>query len=196
MSLKELIIQTGLKSFYESDDVVLAILDHTKSIEFKKGEILTRQGDYSTKVGIIVSGIARWYREDADQVENVLQFFGEGDFVTSPFSFFSGDPAHGTLQAIEDLEIYYITKEDFESIGKLYPEFLAQSYKALSHIIMQFWSEKNRLLRLSAIERYLFFQERYAKIAHRISLGNVSAYLGMRQSSLSRVRREITENGW
>lgn len=187
------LVRDFLLEHISSPDLVLTLVRKSKMIRFRKGEVMIRAGERSHRIGIITRGIVRWYTENPGEEDSVFQFFGEGDFVTEPFSFFNNDVATGSLQAIEDTDIYYLERETFEMIGEKHPEFVTESYRLLSKTMMRFLNEKNTILRLTATERYLFFLKSHPKLAHRISLGNISAFLGMRQSSLSRVRREISQ---
>lgn len=194
MNNKKLLLYSNLADHFSSPEVIRAILSKSTVISFRKGDVLIGQGERCCQVGLVAKGIAKWYLIESGK-ESVLQFFGEDDFITGPFSFFQNEPTQGTIEALEDMDVYFITREQFDEIGDLYPSFLTESYQILSQTMMGFYREKNELLRLPAVERYLYFQDRYGKIANRISLGNISAYLGIRQSSLSRVRREISKNG-
>ncbi len=163
---------------------------HVKPIYFRRGDKIVRRGETCRNIYIIQSGIVRAYKDD-DKSENVYAFYREKEFFTSPNSFMHGVPSESFIEAIEDCKMYVLTWKDFEAIGEKYPPILAQAFQILSAQLAELLREKNHLLTLSATQRYLYFLEKHSDLVHRIPLGYISTYLGMRQSSLSRVRREI-----
>lgn len=195
MAINENLLTELLREYDIPQNIIELVMPHIEILEFKKGDVLIKHGESSKFVGLLYKGVVRWYQEMPDEQDSVFFFRQEGEFIAASSSFFNDDPAHGSFQALEDGALFYIDQNLFHEVSRKDPNFMTICYRILSRIMMEALNERNHLLRLTATERYLFFLETYPSLVHRISLGNISAYLGMRQSSLSRVRREVAQNG-
>ncbi|PHI21333.1 hypothetical protein CEQ90_02740 [Lewinellaceae bacterium SD302] len=161
-----------------------------RPVYLKRGEKIVQKGDICRDIYLVVKGILRAYKDDA-KADSVYAFYKENDFFTIHESFMDGIAAETNVEAIEDCELYVLSWEKFKKIGIEHPSVHTGTFKALSGQLANLLREKNRLLNLTATQRYLYFLKEYPELVHRVSLGHISSYLGMRQSSLSRVRRDI-----
>jgi CRP-like cAMP-binding protein len=64
-------------------------------------------------------------------------------------------------------------------------------YKIIARALMQKIDRRSPLVSEDATTRYLSFMEKYPKILNRIPLSYLASYLGITQSSLSRIRKNI-----
>lgn len=157
---------------------------------FKRGEKIICEGMICRNLFFIAKGVARAYKKE-EKVDNVFAFFQEGDYLICPASFMYGESCRMNVEALEDVKVYKLSWEDFKDIEKNHPQLNISIYQILTQKLILQLQEKNRLLNLTATERYMYFLENYPDLVHRVSLGQISVFLGMRQSSLSRVRRDI-----
>lgn len=174
-------------------EAVKRISECSVQLDLPKGKIICEQGEHCDWLGMVVSGMLRTYDLDEDRAEVVKTFHKENDFFTAPFSFFYGEPAKQSIQAIEPTRILYITRQQYEEIATDFPAFSTFVYRIFSDRFLSCLQEKDMLLSYSAMDRYLYFLEKHPDLVHRVALGYISSYLGMRQSSLSRIRREVSK---
>jgi CRP-like cAMP-binding protein len=179
-----------------SAKAVYRIRECSVQLDLPKGKIICEQGEHCDWLGLVVSGILRTYDLDEDRTEVVKTFHKENDFFTAPYSFFYGEPAKQTIQAIEPTRILYITRQQYEEITNDFPTFSTFVYRTFSNRFLACLQEKDLLLSYSALDRYLYFLEKHPDLMHRVALGYISSYLGMRQSSLSRIRREVSKGNF
>jgi CRP-like cAMP-binding protein len=77
-----------------------------------KGEMLVRQGQATTKVLIIRSGIVKCYITEDNQKEYILEFLGEGE-VLGEIEAICRSPAMCNVQTLTDVAVYLIDKPSF-----------------------------------------------------------------------------------
>lgn len=168
-----------------------SIREQSKLTIFKKKTHLLRLDETSKSVYFILKGGVRTYyiNEQGDDITSWLLF--EGDLAISVYSFFSQQPSFEAMEALEDcitltlsheaLSLLYRQHVEFNYIGR----YLTEQYYIRSE------AKANSLRMLSATERYLDLLKKQPQLLKRVSLGHLASYLGIKQSTLSRIRANI-----
>ncbi|UQB69803.1 Crp/Fnr family transcriptional regulator [Epilithonimonas zeae] len=165
----------------------------SKSITLKlnKNDHFWEMGKASKYVGFVKSGILRVYYNN-DKGDEVTHYLVEENHWLSDWD--NQDQSVipiANLQAITPCSFVAFLKKDWN--------LLLQSVDGLNDtiqkIIINHKSKKlerrSRLICEDTTERYLSFLEQYPNMVNRIPLSYVASYLGMKQPSLSRVRKNI-----
>jgi len=173
-------------------EIIEEIATRAKKVTYKRGDIIIRNGEMANWIGVITKGLVRGFSKVDNEIEKVWVLFKEHDYCVSPHSFYQDLPARGNLQALEDLELLTLSRIDHEYLSAKYPDFKTFTYKVLSRRMVYLVAEKNRLINMDASDRYQYFITTYPDLIARVSLGNISSFLGIRQSSLSRIRRNLS----
>lgn len=187
------------KEFYRTvlgingDELLNELAEHSKSRVVKKGEIIQEAGDTCIYTTFLVSGLFRGYFLD-----------GCGNEVTDCFAFLSGaplvanmgfkGPAVVSIEALENSEIIYIKTDIIHNIAATQMELANLHARMLSNTLQMHWENKVAVTTLSAKSRYMWFQEKFPGLIHRVSHKYVASFLGMTPVSLSRVRRSMRES--
>jgi CRP-like cAMP-binding protein len=123
-----------------------------------------------------------------------FHFFFDNEFVVEFNSFLSQKPSQMFIQAMEDSQVILLPKRDkiLESYAK------SHTWERFGRIIseMQFMHSSGRVqdfLFRNAEERYLNLLKEHPDIFQRVSLSNISSYLGIQGPSLSRIRKRISK---
>lgn len=96
--------------------------------QFSSAEFIIKEGVHGLNFYIIVSGLAKAYRLDAEGTEDILAFVGEGDCF-GEISLLTNKPTTANIQAAENTTCLVQTKEQFLLMTEQYPavmEFLRQ----------------------------------------------------------------------
>lgn len=160
---------------------------HLEECSFAKREMILREGVFCRYVWFVERGLVRhFWLEDGREI--VTSFSVEGHAVFSMDELYYGEPSQEYAQAAERVEAWRIPigelnrlfGENFElcNWGRIIHQ---NEYRRLHR------SHKERLT-LSAEARYEMFRAQFPDICARASLGDIASYLGMDQSTLSRVR--------
>ena len=173
-----------------SEDLEKELIAKSIPITVNKGEFLHKADSICKKTYWIQKGLLRtYYLKDGKEITDV--FASEGDWITSVQSFIKNEPDQNYLQAIEDSEVYALSKGDlmflFENFHEM--ERFGRISMSINYIRL---SEKLESYQFtSAKDKYVHFCKVYDSILHRLPLGMVASYIGITQETLSRIRKEI-----
>ncbi len=167
------------------------ILKKSKELKLKNNEYFSEAGKVAKQFGFIIEGIIRVCSFNNKGEEMTKYFIDENNIVVDLNSFDNSIPSSAYLQAISDCKIIVFSKQDWEE--------LLNTIIGLDNIVRKIISKAllRKVVRLSALisedatTRYLSFMEQYPNIVNRIPLSYIASYLGITQSSLSRIRKNI-----
>ncbi|EGK00768.1 Crp/Fnr family transcriptional regulator [Dysgonomonas gadei] len=181
------LLQFGNLSTQQTDLILSKAID----LELHKGECFWEVGKKSKYVGFLTNGILRVYYYN-DKGEETTNYFVEEKHWLSDWD--NPDKSVvpiANLQAITDCSFIAFSKKDWNELSKS----IAGLNDIIQKVIIKHKSKKlerrSPLISEDATERYLSFLEQYPNIVNRIPLSYVASYLGMKQQSLSRVRKTI-----
>lgn len=141
---------------------------------------------------LLEKGIVRAYAYDYDGNEITTEFFTEKDLVIVPTSLFQRAPAQENLQTVTDCVMWKIGFNDFQQLFHAIPGF--REWGRL-WFTTQLFSVKQRTLdmvRETATSRYIKLLKDKPEIVQYAPLKQIASYLGVTDTSLSRIRKEIT----
>jgi CRP-like cAMP-binding protein len=163
--------------------------DHlAERLEISPKTILLRKGEIAKHTYYLEKGCVRvWFDHNGKNV--TLNFFFEGDGVSSVDSFRNGTPSVYGIESIETCIIYKISKENFEYIMKESASF----NKRVEEETFKHLNQYQRLF-LSRIkdrpeERYKDLLKNEPEIIKRVPQHYIASYLGVSPVSLSRIRK-------
>ncbi|SIS97652.1 cAMP-binding domain of CRP or a regulatory subunit of cAMP-dependent protein kinases [Zobellia uliginosa] len=192
-------------SFFESiynhpnikkEDYKSIINAHTE-VEFSKNETILKEGKVSNAYYLIKKGMFRSFVIDYNGNEITTDFFGPNDILIEVASLFLRTPSKETIQALTDCEIYKIEFNDFQRLYGTIGGFTEWGRNWMSH---QLFMAKHRAVNMhvqSATQRYLNLVKDKPQIIKEVALKHIATYLGVTDTSLSRIRKEVlsqTEN--
>ncbi len=159
-------------------------------VSIKKGSTLLGKDERCTSLFFVTKGLVRgYYFKDGKEITN--WFAQEQEFATCFYAFISQSASFEFMEAIEDTTLIKI---DYADLQNLYKQF--SQTERIGRIITETYYIKleERILNLqfkTAKERYQTFVEKRPLLLQRASLGQIAAYLGITQETLSRIRTEI-----
>lgn len=157
--------------------------------QYSKGDKILKTGGYCNSLYFINRGLVKLSFE-TDESEFIMRFFQENILFTELESVTTYKPSKYAIIALEDIECSIIPYYKFEkqcrenqTISLFFNKFLTNA-----HINMM--NRISEMLEADAKTRYHYFLNQNPSIINRISLGDLSKYLGINQVTLSRIRRE------
>ncbi|MBA5629855.1 Crp/Fnr family transcriptional regulator [Moheibacter lacus] len=165
-----------------------------RRIKVSKNEFLLREGEVLNSYYVLESGLVRAFVHDFDNNEITTEFFVKNEIVIVPSSLFQRIPSKENLQAVTNAVLWKIEFDDFE---KLFDQI--EGFKDWGRLwfTFQLFSNKQRSLDMiteTATNRYLKLMKEKPSIVKSAPLKQIASYLGITDSSLSRIRREILYN--
>ena len=167
------------------------IIKSYKKIKIKKGDYLIKSGTIVKAYYFIISGFLRSYVIDFNGNEVTTNFFEKNDLILEENSFFMQVPSKEYIQATEDCVLWMKDLDTFNAHFKLY-----EAYRewGRSHLVRNFFALKERTFSMitdKASDRYLALIKSRPEIFQKTSLKNIASFLGITDTSLSRIRQEI-----
>ncbi len=164
--------------------------------KFKAGEIvrngyLLKKGAVCNESHFIEEGIMRSYTYDLEGNDTTTAFYSKDMFASDLLSFFKKTPSKEYIQALTDCETWYITYEDMQVNFHTIPEF--REFGRLN-IINHYNILKQRMLSMlqeTAEQRYADLINSSPEVIQNVPLKYVASYLGITDTSLSRLRKEF-----
>jgi CRP-like cAMP-binding protein len=158
---------------------------HYKKV--KRKQFLLEAGDVSTRSLFVMSGCLRSYAADKNGTEHVLQFAPTGWWITDMRSYLTAEPARLSIDAIEESEVLYVSKADFEELNLRIPRFEHFNRVLAQNAIATYQHRQIDHSILSAIERYANFCELYPSLIKTLPQKQVASYIGVTPEFLSKM---------
>lgn len=156
--------------------------------QFKKNELLLRQGQICNSLFYIDKGYCKSYYEIDGIVKNT-GFYFENEIATNVRSFGSGQKSEFNIIACEQLTTVVFDKEELFEISRQVIEVETLG----RNCIRLFATKQEEFLNLfklySAQERLEYIEAKYPEIMQRVSLSQLSSFLGVARETLSRIRK-------
>ncbi|OEK07941.1 hypothetical protein A8C32_15870 [Flavivirga aquatica] len=169
------------------------IVEKTIVKQFKKADVLLREGQIPSKCYMVVEGCIREYLIK-DGVEKSTAFFTEGD-TFSPFAHDGkGVPSTHYWECSEDC-VLTISDQSFEKeLRAALPRLDAVFQQIAVEKLNKAKAEWSHFISSSPEERYLNLLETRPTLFSRVPHHQIASYLGMEPQSLSRIRKRIYNN--
>jgi CRP-like cAMP-binding protein len=160
----------------------------TVKVTYKRNEYFSTVKNPSKSIAFVAKGLFRIYINDQEGNETTLNFKGENMSMSSYGATLLDQIEPVYIQALEDSEIYTITRNDFlkflESDIKL--KDMLQKFTELDCLALR--RREFSFLQDDAKTRYLNFLKDFQPYVDRIKLRYVASYLGITPEVLSRIR--------
>lgn len=162
--------------------------------EYKKNDYYLSAGETANQIGFINEGSFKWYYINNKGEEVNFHFFFDKEFVVEFNSFILQKPSQMYIQALENSRVILLPKR--EKILELYAS--SHNWERFGRIVSEthYTNSSQRVqdfLFRSAEERYRNLLKEHPDILQRVSLSNISSYLGIQGPSLSRIRKRISQ---
>ena len=168
------------------------IVSGYQKINIKKGELIINAHSVVNHYYLVESGFLRSFVIDVDGNEVTTNFYTNESMILEETSFFLKTPTKEYIQAIEDTVLWskdYNTFQEHFNTSEKYREW------GRAHLSKNFFEFKQRSLSMitdSAKDRYINLLENHSEIIKKASLKHIASFLGITDTSLSRIRKEIT----
>jgi CRP-like cAMP-binding protein len=169
---------------------IAKVLEQYKRMEFAKNDFLVREGSIANYYYFLESGFARSYAVDLEGNDITTKFFGPRDLVIDWHSYFLKKHTRENIQAINPCVGWKITFEDFMKL------FHIEAFREIgrTRLVNSFFELKNHTTSMiidPAKDRYLSLVKEKPDLIQNVPLKQIATYLGITDTSLSRIRKEI-----
>ncbi len=167
------------------------IFSYFRPQHFVKNEYLVKEDTLVNHYWFIERGFARAYVVDVQGNDISTQFYATGDLVIDWIAFFQRTPAKENIQAITDCTAWQL---DFENFQHLYHTLKSFNEHGRGTMVQGYFTLKQHSIAMitdHAKERYIRLLDEKPHIIQNVSLKHIATYLGITDTSLSRIRKEL-----
>ena len=186
-----------LEGFFVNSKLLLPhqaveIAAHFQEKMISKNELHLCAGSICNEYMFLEKGYMRAYTNDTAGKEVTTLFYTPGEVVFEVSSFFNRYVSKENIQATTDCRIWSITYDQLNMLFHGMPEFREFGRVLL---VKGFINLKQQMLSMvadTAEERYLQLLRTQPEILLNNSLKNVASYLGVSDTTLSRIRKDYS----
>lgn len=191
--------RTALINFFQqtiafTDELAKDVASNFLYTEFKKGEFFLREGKVNNEYIFLETGFMRAFLLDTNGNEVTTNFFTPKNVVFEVASFFQRIPSQENIQALSDCHGWLLT---FNQLNTLFHTIPAFREFGRTILVQGFASLKTRTLSMinkTAEQRYEIMLTSNPEIFQHAPLKYIASYLGVTDTSLSRIRKEFLKN--
>ncbi len=155
--------------------------------EIKKGEFFVKTGHYCNELAFIQEGIVRIFANFGEK--EITQWLATpGYFLTDLRSLVFDEPSKWNMQALTDVKIYSINKENYNAIGAKVQNWAELEKRFLSNCFITIEERVFSFLSASAQQRYDMLFQLNPGLFNQVPLQYIASMLGMTPETLSRIR--------
>ena len=184
----EYILQFGNLNKQQTD----LITSKATVLELRKDDYYWEAGKNVRQIGFITDGVLRVFYYTKNGEENTRYFVDENHLIPD------GPDTDGNyipseyLQAIMDCKLVVFSKKNWQDISETIVGWDNIIQKIMAKHHREKLERRSELVSQDATTRYLNFLEKFPSLANRVPLSFIASYLGITQSSLSRIRKNIS----
>ncbi len=175
-----------------SDEELAVIIPKFKKVAFPKNDFILEEGKTENHYWFIESGFARSYVVNTEGKDISTNFYAFGDIVIDWTSFFLRNPTRENIQALTDCVCWQLDFDTFQELFHGIRSFREQGRTTLVNSYFSLKEQSVAMIADQASQRYLKLLREKPHIIQNISLKHIATYLGVTDTSLSRIRKEIS----
>ncbi|MFP3599187.1 Crp/Fnr family transcriptional regulator [Chryseobacterium sp. SIMBA_029] len=179
--------------FFMHDELDEIFKAHEK-VTFQKGEYILEEGKNANEYYILEKGLARSFVNDFNGNEVTTHFFADNEIIIEVLSLFQRIPSQENIVCITDCECYRLDYDTFQDLFHKIPNLREWGRSWMSKELFTYKQRSVEMFTLSATKRYLNLLEQKAQVVQFAPLKQIASYLGVTDTSLSRIRKELVSH--
>jgi CRP-like cAMP-binding protein len=160
--------------------------------EYRKGDLLVRQGDTEMEQFFILDGMLKRVVSNAEGREMILRFAGEADMDTSYAAWRLGTPMPYSIVAVTKVRAVELGLPQWVEFMERHPAVMSRFEYDVMKLMSEVMAHTITLHLLDAPGRLSRFQRKHAELAGRIPKKELAAYLNLTPETLSRLKQKLS----
>lgn len=167
-----------------------------EQVFFSKGEFILTEGQLSNAYYCLENGLVRAFAKSAEGNEITTAFFSPNEIVIEVASLFLRQATRENIHALSDCECWMIRYDAFQDLFENISGFTEWGRSWMSRALLANKQRSLSMITDTATNRYLKLQQEHPKVLQMAPLKYIASYLGVTDSSLSRIRKEVALKGY
>lgn len=176
-----------------ANNIAKDIANHFEKTSFKKNDFLLKQGQISNDFLFLETGFVRAFTFDTDGNEVTTNFYRPNSIVFEVASYFKRTPTNENIQALTDCTGWIGNYDNFQVLFHTIPEFREFGRANLVNGFIALKERTLAMINLTAEKRYENLIATRPDIFQNAPLKQIASYLGITDTSLSRIRKEFAQ---
>lgn len=174
-----------------NEQQISLIKSRAKSIELRKEEYFSEAGKIARQVAFVDSGILRvcYYNNKGEEITRY--FIDENNFAVDLNSFTYQIPSSEYVQAVIGCKLFVFSTDALHDLSTTIIAWDGIINQITAKSLIEKVNRISPMLAEDGRTRYTSFLNKFPQLANRIPLSLLASYLGITQSSLSRIRKSI-----
>jgi CRP-like cAMP-binding protein len=173
------------------EDRLNEFLSIGKEKSISANDYFIRAGETPGKIAYVSEGLFRYVYINSNGNEFTKGIIMKNFFLSSYSAMIMNRPSYFSIEALEDSKVLEILWNDFTQLTNKDIFWLRFLLKFVEKGYMIKEKRERDLLLLDAQTRYKNFLIEFPGMDQRIKLGIIASYLGIKQETLSRIRKKI-----
>ena len=161
-----------------------------KEVDFKRKELLTREGQTEKYLYYVLEGIQRSYYITKGK-EHVIAFTYPPSFSGMPESFITQSPSHYHLECLTDSRFIRISYSDHQKMMQKHREVETLFRIGTEKLLIGILQRHYELLAYDIEERFKAFTSRSPHLLNMVSQKHLASYLRIDPSNFSRLLGKV-----
>lgn len=174
-------------------DIAAEIVDRFEEKIIARNELHLREGQVCNEYLFLEEGYMRAFAYNTEGMDVTTNFYTPGQVVFEVSSFFKRTPSKENIEALTHCRGWYISYEQLNALFHGIPAFREFGRAVL---VNGYASLKTRMLAMiteTAEERYTHLLNNNPAIFQHAPLKNIASFLGITDTSLSRIRKQFSQ---
>jgi CRP-like cAMP-binding protein len=169
------------------------LTEKSEFIEIGKNELLIKENKISDKSYFLEAGFIRSYTFSSNGEEVTTNIFSAPCIVNDFLSFFKKQPSRENFQTLTECTLWWMSYQDVQTYFHTIPEFREFGRLLLVNNYSLLHERMIGMIQDTAENRYLKLIKTHSDIFQNVPLKIIASYLGITDSSLSRIRKELSQ---
>ncbi|MGO1521842.1 MAG: Crp/Fnr family transcriptional regulator [Sphingobacterium sp.] len=175
---------------FSAADLELIFAAHQR-VDLNKGDFILEEGQIAQAYYVLEEGLIRSFLYDYHGHDITTGFVGEKEVVIEVSSFFQRIPTQEYMQCISDCQLWKINYRTFQDLFHQIPAFREWGRAWMAYELYLSKKRATEMITEPAKKRYLHLLEEKPHLIQQAPLKFIATFLGITDTSLSRIRKEI-----
>ena len=168
------------------------IFDAHEKVAISKGDFILHEGKIANEYFVLEKGLMRSFVFDIEMNDITTDFFAEDEIIIEVSSLFQRITSQENIQALTDCVLWKIDFVVFQELFHSIESFREWGRAWMSYQLFKTKQRSIEMITKSATERYINLLKEKPQIIQQAPLKQIATYLGITDTSLSRIRKEIS----
>ncbi len=192
MDLENILLISFIKATLPiKDTIASSIAENFEQALITKNDFLLNQGKIANDYIFLEKGFIRSFTYDIDGNEVTTNLHSSNAIVFDAASFIKRTPTNENIQALTDCTVWVLRYDTFQKLFHSIPEFREFGRENLVNGFVSFKERTLAMINLTAEQRYENLLKTKPELLQNVPLKYLASYLGITDTSLSRIRKEF-----